>query len=219
MSGRYLDGLVDWFRPSQYGWIEYEESGCHQRIFFCDGTIRADEIGRTSQCWISGTPVRFRIQKDVSRSRVDAVDVHPIFCEPFVGDPKEHREISVVDRFIEADVDRLAGFLRRESGEDLYFGWKNIDPAFWNRRNILCQGDPVWHGIRTHTNGKFEASNIGLYSRGEIERMAQGLQPYELESEPAPQVAAPALAPVSVLDPDKCNKTLLQLIMERRIKT
>jgi hypothetical protein len=165
---------------------------------------------------VSGTPVRFRIQKDVSRGRVDAVDVHPIFCEPFVGDPKEHREISVVDRFIETNVDRLAGFLRRESGEDLYFGWKNIDPAFRNRRNVLRQGDPVFHGIRTHNNGKFEASNIQLYSRGEIERMAQGLQPYELESEPAPQVAAPALARDSVLDPATRNTPIIQLILEKR---
>ncbi len=213
---KYFEGLVDWFRPNQFGWIEYEESGRHQRIFFCDGTIRADEIGRTSQCWVSGTPVRFRIQKDVRRGRVDAVDVHPIFCEPFVGDPKEHREISVVDRFIETDIGRLAGFLRRESGEDLYFGWKNIDPAFKNRRNVLRQGDPVFHGIRTHNNGKFEASNIQLYSRDEIDRMSKGLQPYELESEPAPQVAAPALARDSVLDPATRNTPIIQLILEKR---
>jgi hypothetical protein len=222
MSDRYFEGLVDWFRPN-LGWIEYEESGRHQRIFFCDGTIRADEIGRTSQCWISGTPVRFRIQKDKSRGRVDAVDVHPIFCEPFVGDPKEHREISVVDRFIETNVDRLAGFLRRESGEDLYFGWKNIDPAFRNRRNILRQGDPVWHGIRIHTNGKFEASHIGIYSRDEIDRMAQGLQPYELDSDPepiepqpVPATAASEATPDSVLAPSTCSLPLIEIIKRRK---
>jgi hypothetical protein len=202
MSGQYFEGLVDWFRPNQFGWINYEDSGYRQRVFFCDDTIRGDEIGRTSQCWISGTPVRFRILKDVRRNRVDAVDVHPIFYEPFVGDPKEHREISVVDRFIETDVERLAGFLRRETGEDLYFGWKNIDPAFKNRRNVLRAGDPVFHGIRMHNNGKFEASNIALYSRVEIDRMARGLQPHD----------------PSVLEPATSSLSLIEIIQQRKLK-
>ncbi len=214
MSGRYFDGFVDWFRPNQFGWINYEESGRHQRIFFCDGTIRADEIGRTSQCWISGTPVRFRIQKDVRRNRVDAVDVHPIFCEPFVGDPKEHREISVVDRFIENNARCLAGFLRRETGEDLYFGWKNIDPQFKNRRNVLRKGDPLFHGVRVHNNGKFEASHIAIYSRDEIDRMALGLQPHDPEVEPV------AVEPQSEwLRPENKNRSLFELIQERRMTT
>jgi len=212
-SSQYLEGFVDWFRPREYGWIDYEESGCHRRVFFCDGTIRADAVGRTSQCWCSTTPVRFRIHKDENRGRLDAVDVHPIFCEPIVGDSKEYREISVVDRFIEADTESLAGFLRRESGEDLYFGWKNIDPAFKNRRNVLRVGDPVWHGIRTHNNGKFEASNIGIYSRVEIERMAQGLQPYELNSDPTPVAVEPQS---ELLRPENKSKSFLELIAERR---
>jgi hypothetical protein len=159
--------------------------------------------------------VRFRIHKDENRGRLGAVDVHPIFCEPFVGDSKEYREISVVDRFIEADTESLAGFLRRESGEDLYFGWKNIDPAFKNRRNVLRVGDPVWHGIRTHTNGKFEASHIAIYSRAEIDRMAQGLQPYELKSDPEPVAIEPQS---KLLHPKNCRRTLLELIQQRRAK-
>jgi len=224
MSVRYINGFVDWFRPGQFGWIDYEESGRRQRIFFCDGTIRPDEIGRTSQCWFAG-PVRFRIQKDKNRGRVDAVDVHPIFCEPFVGDPKEHREISVVDRFIETRVDSLAGFLRRETGEDLYFGWKNIDPAFKNRRNVLRVGDPVWHGVRTHSNGKFEASNIEIFSRDEINRMAQELQSYELGLDPTPAAVEPhtplvaAPEPESVLAPETKNVPMLRLILEKRMKS
>jgi hypothetical protein len=72
---------------------------------------------------------------------------------------------------------------------------KNIDPAFRNRRNVLHVGDPVFHGIRTHTNGKFEASNIGIYSRDEIDRMAMGLQPHQLKSDPEPVAIEPQPVP------------------------
>jgi hypothetical protein len=79
----------------------------------------------------------------------------------------------------------------------------------------------VYHGLGKRDDGRWHAVAIELFSEAEQVRLQQGLpaQEPEQEPEPAPRVAAPALARASVLAPDKCNKTLLQLILERGMKT
>lgn len=66
-------------------------------------------------------------------------------------------------------------------------------------------------------NGKFEASHIGIYSRDEIDRMVQGLQPYELESDPEPESVA-VETQSELLRPENKSKSLLELIAARRVK-
>jgi hypothetical protein len=85
----------------------------------------------------------------------------------------------------------------------------------------LRVGDYVYHGVGKRDDSRWHAVAIELFSAEEQERLQRGLpaQEPEPEPQPAPLVAAPELTQVSVLTPDKCNKTLLQLILERRMKT
>ena len=93
--------------------LREEKPGCDQRIFFNDRNIRCDAIGRASVCRIPGTPVGFKILKAISRLEEtrQAADVHPIFDDPLVGNPRDHREVSHVDRFLVGT--RVAGFFHR----------------------------------------------------------------------------------------------------------
>jgi len=217
MSGCYFQGAIDGFsRDTQFGFISYcDEYGRSQRIFFHGRDIRCNAIGQTSTCWLPGAPVGFKIRKAISRREAgrQATDVHLIFDDPFVGNPADHRENSYIDRFIPGT--RLAGFLRRSGGEDLYFCANSIAIDFRDRLGDLREGDPVFHGVRKCKDGKkFEASVIELYSREEIERLAKGLP-----AQPEPQPAAAAAAPeFSVLSPATKNVPMLRLILERREK-
>ena len=217
MSGQYFQGMIDaWLRDERFGFIVYDDQfGRRQRIFFHDRDIRCNEIGQTSQCWIPGAPVGLRIQKAISRRAAvrQAADVHLLFDDPFVGNPADPRENSYIDRFLKGT--RLAGFLHRESGEDLYFCENNIAIDFRDRASSLREGDPVFHGVRKCGDGKkFEASVIELYSREEITRLAKGLPAQEPESKPA--AATLDEFTTSVLAPATRNVPLIQLILEKR---
>jgi cold shock CspA family protein len=222
MSGCYFQGMIDGFlrdRDKQFGFISYDDQwGISQTIFFHNRDIRCNEIGQTSQCWIPGAPVGFKIKKAISQREEarQATDVHIIFDDPYVGNPADHRENSYIDRFLPGT--RKAGFLRREGGEDLYFCDLNIAVDFRDRISSLREGDPVFHGVRKCKDGKrFEASVIELYSREEIARLDKGLPVREPEPKQVTTAAAPEFT--SVLAPATKNVPLLQLILERRMKS
>lgn len=209
----YFEGVVDKWCGG-FGFITYRSSGRDCRVFFHNGSIRPDEIGRTSPCWIEQTMVRFKIAQVVHRGkdRTVAVDVHPVFADEPLDCPRAHREVSSV---VQISSSRNSLWLQRESGEQIYLRVKHVVPQHVHRFQELREGDIVFHGVVENAERDpvvWEATEAEIFSREENDRLRRG------ESlDPPPEEAEPEVEPVpEVLSPENKSKTIVQLIAERR---
>ena len=136
-------------------------------------------------------------------------------CPLFTDEPTESLETYGETSCVRTWNGRF-GELLREDGDTIFFHKNSVMDRFEGRLVNLSVGDYVYHGVGKRDDGRWHAVAIELFSEAEQERLQQGLPAQEPELEPEPEsaslVAAPALSGDSVLAPEKCNKTLLQLI-------
>ncbi len=218
----YVEGVVDKWCGG-FGFITYRHSGRDCRVFFHNGSIRPDEIGRTSQCWIEQTLVRFKVTQVVHRGkdRTVAVDVHPIFADEPLDCPGAHREVSSV---VQISSSRNSMWLMRESGEQIYLRVKHVLPQYIHRfQGELREGDFVFHGVVENPERDpivWEATEAEIFSREENDRLRRGellTDPPPPESEPQAEIEAEPLP--EILNTANRSKTFLQLIeLEKRAR-
>jgi hypothetical protein len=138
-----VDKWVDRGNASSFGFIEFEHGARIDRIFFYHASITQDNIGRTLHGRIAGNLVRFKIEKSMYRGEVRprATGITSVFpCD--VPNTEDHREISTVEKLAPSYV-----YLRRQCGDELYLGSKDVVEAFRDRWSTLRKGSRVWHGV------------------------------------------------------------------------
>lgn len=218
-----FEGFIAVFYPEKFhGFITPDAPGTSSSsgIYFRASDVRPDWKGTTAHAWIPGTPVSYLLAKHPSRKYGGTWTVADDVCPLFTDEPTESLETYGETSCVRS-WNRCFGELQRECGDLLFFHKNSVADRFKVRLLALNVGDFVYHGVGKRDDGRWHAVAIELFAEAEQARLQQGLpaQEPELEPEPepAPQLAAPALARDCVLAPDKCNKTLLQLILERRM--
>jgi hypothetical protein len=214
-----FEGDVDHWNEKGFGFLRYQG----KRIFFSAHGVEPDWKGSRGWAFAKDIPVKFNIGQRVvgGASKDCATNIEPLFPMSEPEDLHGYRETSEI-----ISIDRRKGFafMFRPCGDALFLHKNDVVPAYETRWSILEIGSPVFHGVQLDGySGRWKAASAELYSFEELQSFKnEDLQEpayEEPEPQPAPLVAAPVLAPDSVLAPEKCNKTLLQLILERRIKT
>jgi cold shock CspA family protein len=214
---KQFEGDIDHWDEKGFGFIKQQGVG---RIFFSLHYVLPDWKGSKAWCFGRGIPVKFGITQRIlgGETKTCAADVEPIFEMSEPENINGYRETSEV---LNLNRQKGFGFLRRPCGDSIFFHRKDIVPEFENRWDFLEIGSPVWHGVKFDgSTGLWRATDVELYSYQELES-------FKHENDPQPEpvtalallVEAPEPTQDSVLAPDKCNKTLLQLILERRMKT
>lgn len=214
----YFEGIVDKFCADgrNFGFITYRHSGRECRVFFHNGSIRPDNIGRTGQAWTEQTLVRFKLEHAIRRgeSRLTATDVHPVFAEEPIKCPEAHREVSQVIKFSSS---RNSVWLQRQSGEQLFLRLKHVVPQFVPRfQEELRVGDWVFHGVVENVERDptvWEATEAEIFSREENE-LRNDPPSVEVEVETEPQVEPEV--ELEIFKPHLAKLSLLEIIKRQR---
>jgi hypothetical protein len=220
-----FEGEVDrWL--GKFGFISYTDSGVRKRIYCSTHTTRPDWKG--SRAWVFGEriPVIFgvgqRLDSKSSQICACAIDVAPVFPMSEPQSLSDYRETSIVRKKEHAFL-----FLERPCGDVTFLHLSDVLPQYQSRWELLKEGAPVWHAMR-HSEGRnrWFATDAELYSAEELEQFFNPTEEPEsaAEFEPAePELAIeteerfePELE--TVLAPATRNKTLLQLVIEKRAR-
>ena len=202
-----FNGQVSVFhRDKNWGFLQLEND--RNGLFFHARSCRGDWRGSWAWSTVPGTPVTFT--KAVKPSRkftghmlTSAVDLAPVFEEQPAESLDTLREVS---KLIEWNGNR--GLLLREDASDLFLHKSDIFTSHLIRD--LKVGHFVWHGVGQRDDGRWKACSVELYSQAEQDRLQRGLSAYEVEPVAVSEPAS------NLLTPEKRNKTLLELIQEKR---
>jgi cold shock CspA family protein len=210
--------VVVFDNQKRFGFISFEQNGRECRTFFLGSRCAPDEIGRMADVWVPGTLVRFRIKQTEHRGKTSimATDVCPAFREEYVGDPAEHREISRVIRWLNPGRN---GFLRRESGEDIWFCVQQAAPGHAERFETLVEGQRVFHGICVKVrNGisEVEAVEIEVFSASENAQLERADREPAIEQATEPQASPPEPELVSVCASETRQLSLIEIVRRNR---
>ncbi len=214
-----FNGEIAVFYPDKgWGFLEVDpnvarKSGGGGGLFYHERDVRGDWRGSAAWAKIPGTPVTFikklrNSTKYPGQTLAAADDVAPVFDEPATEYLANLREVSKVHKW-----NGRFGELIRECGSVLFLHATSVIQS--ERLADLQIGDFVFHGISQREDGRWRATEIELYSRAEQQRLQQGLPAYEVEPEPELEPAV-VDAVSELLTPTNRNKTLLELIRERR---
>jgi cold shock CspA family protein len=186
-----MDGIVESWnggecrRGAGYGFIAYKkEDGSRGRVFYHVRHIIPDALGRIRDAQIVGVPVHFDLVPQADGRNVGklmAIDVVPVFREPFVGNIEDHFEISRVHRWI---IQGRNGWLKRADQEDLFFRVERVAEESRDLIPNLKLNDFLYHGVRQRPSLEYEADPILLYSpeeQAELQALGyhQGETPWE----------------------------------------
>lgn len=212
---KQFEGDIDHWNEKGFGFIKQQGGG---RIFFSVHYVQPDWKGSKAWCFARGIPVKFEISQRISggETKTFAANVEPIFEMSEQENISGYRETSEV---LNLNRRKGFGFLRRPCGDAIFFHKKEVVQGFENRWDFLEVGSPVWHGVKFDgSNGLWRAADIELYGYEELRSFKNEPAYEEPEPEPAPLVAAPALARDSVLSPATKNVPIIRLILEKRRK-
>jgi cold shock CspA family protein len=189
----------------RYGFLGCSEGGHTKRIHYHQNAIRRDWRGSTAHAITEGATVSFLKSVD-EKGRSCAVDVVGDFLEP-EQDLAEYCEVSRIDSLNFSK--RFGLLIRPDGGAKLFLHW---DAVIVNREVGLKVGNFVFHRVRQDGedrcgNPNWVACDAELFSEKEQARLQQGLPAYE--QEPVPEV----------LTPENRNKSLFELIKEKRNAT
>ena len=201
---RYEGETRNWNWERNFGFIEYDDArGCRRSIFYSGRNIRGDWKGSRSWAFAARIPVSFTIAHRPN-NKPHAEDVASIFQMSEPEDLAAYRETS---EFVSKTHDY--GFLKRPCGDQLFIHLNDVIQGYKDRWDFLEIGSPVYHGARfDEGTQRWKADYIELYSYDELQSFKNEPEPEPEEEEPAPEI----------LEPQNRNKTIVQLIAERRAR-
>ena len=218
---KQFEGDVDHWNET-FGFLRYQG----KRVFFSAHGVEPDWKGSRGWAFARNIPVKFNITQRVvgGASKECATNIEPLFQMSAPEDLRGYRETSEI-----ISIDRRKGFafMIRPCGDALFLHKNDVVPAYETRWDILEIGSPVYHGVQVDGySGRWKAANAELYSYDELQSFKnEDIQELTYE-EPEPESAS-GLAPkptvvkpqTELLRPENKNKSLLELILERRKKS